>query len=91
MKKMLVEEAVLQEGGCPSEVLFEAKITRDSEESEDNFFIFTNIQTKVNSTAEEEVRKYLLDTDKSLASMKKYPIVKHLLMKYNTTLPSMLL
>ncbi|KAK1175001.1 hypothetical protein AOXY_G2627 [Acipenser oxyrinchus oxyrinchus] len=84
MKKMLVEEAVLQEEGCPSEVLFEVKVTSDSEESEDNFFTFTNTQNEVNSSAEEEVRKYLLDTDKSLAS----PPVKHLFMKYNTTLPS---
>lgn len=40
------------------------------------------------STAEEEVRRFLDDTVKSMDSLNAFPLLKQLFMKYNTTLPS---
>lgn len=40
------------------------------------------------STAEEEVRRFLDDTVKSMDSLNAFPLLKQLFMKYNTALPS---
>lgn len=40
------------------------------------------------STAEEEVRRFLDDTVKTMDSLHAFPLIKQVFMKYNTTLPS---
>ncbi|XP_066560504.1 zinc finger BED domain-containing protein 4 [Amia ocellicauda] len=86
VENMLVEAAVVEDmwrGGR------DAKATCDSDsESEDNFFSFATSHKQANPTVEDEVKNYLQDTDKCISSLKKYPTVKHLFIKYNTTLLS---
>lgn len=55
---------------------------------DDNFFSFENTQVTSSTKAEEEIRNYLQDPCKALDSLKLYPIIKSLFLKYNTTLPS---
>uniref|UniRef100_A0A8D0D640 BED-type domain-containing protein n=1 Tax=Sander lucioperca TaxID=283035 RepID=A0A8D0D640_SANLU len=56
-------------------------------QDDDNFFTFETAQ-QTSSSAEEEVQRYLQDPDKSLASLKTYPMIRALFLKCNTTLPS---
>lgn len=54
---------------------------------DDNLFSFEN--TEMTSTkAEDEIWNYLQDPCKALGSLKLYPIIKSLFLKYNTTMPS---
>uniref|UniRef100_W5N607 Uncharacterized LOC102693305 n=1 Tax=Lepisosteus oculatus TaxID=7918 RepID=W5N607_LEPOC len=85
-EKMLAEVAAVEEELHGNS---DPKAACDSDsESEDNFFNFATTHGEVNNSIESEVRNYLLDTSKCTSCLKKYPAVRHLFIKYNTTLLS---
>ncbi|XP_045081174.1 uncharacterized protein LOC123492602 [Coregonus clupeaformis] len=85
IRSTFVQEAASMENTHSEEVDEEAQ--NDSDESEDHlFFVFGGATTGASGTAEDEV--YLEDKDKSLDSLKSFPRVQNLFLKYNTTLPS---
>ena len=53
----------------------------------DDYFGFTK-PTQTRSTADLELFSYLQDSNKTLQSLNRYPNIKKLFIKYNTTLPS---
>ncbi|KAI7810698.1 hypothetical protein IRJ41_005477 [Triplophysa rosa] len=86
MKMTMVQEAALLDI-VPSAELTTAGNELMSGDMDDNLFSFE--KTPVTSTkAEDEIRNYLQDPCKILDSLKLYPIIKSLFLKYNTTLPS---
>lgn len=87
MRRTLLQEAIaLEPLHSPATVSNDNSVKSD--ESEENFFVFNNAKSSSDSTSHDEVRKYLEDSDNNLTSLKAFPIVKRLFMKYNTTLPS---
>ncbi len=62
------------------------KVPVRSEPKEDDFFSFRSTQM-TSITAENAVQKYLQDPEETLESLKAYPMVKALFLKYNSTLP----
>lgn len=86
MRRMLLQEAsALEQQQSP--------VSRDDDDNgsdgSDDFFVFENGKEMASdSTACNEVRKYLEDSDTSLKSLQAFPIIKKLFVKYNTTLPS---
>ena len=89
MKRIIVQEARLLETVTEASDDVNISVTAPvgSEAEDDDFFTFGSTQM-MSTTAEDEVQKYLQDPDKTLGSLKAYPIVKALFLKYNTTLPS---
>lgn len=88
MKTAMVQESRLlhKEPSEDAGTTGNAAVGGDPEDDE-NFFTFETTQM-TSSSAEEEVQRYLQDPDKSLASLKMYPMIRDLFLKYNTTLPS---
>lgn len=88
MKTAMVQESCLlhKEPSEDAGTTGNAAVGGDPEDDE-NFFTFETTQM-TSSSAEEEVQRYLQDPDKSLASLKMYPMIRDLFLKYNTTLPS---
>lgn len=88
MKTAMVQESRLlhKEPSEDASTTGNAAVGGDPEDDE-NFFTFETTQM-TSSSAEEEVQRYLQDPDKSLASLKMYPMIRDLFLKYNTTLPS---
>uniref|UniRef100_A0A9J8CTB9 Transposase n=1 Tax=Cyprinus carpio carpio TaxID=630221 RepID=A0A9J8CTB9_CYPCA len=88
MKTAMVQESRLlhKEPSEDAGTTGNAAVGGDPEDDE-NFFTFETTQM-TSSSAEEEVQRYLRDPDKSLASLKMYPMIRDLFLKYNTTLPS---
>lgn len=86
MKTAMVQESRLlhKEPSEDAGTTGNAAVGGDPEDDE-NFFTFETTQM-TSSSAEEEV--HLQDPDKSLASLKMYPMIRDLFLKYNTTLPS---
>lgn len=88
MKTAMVQESRLlhKEPSEDAGTTGNAAVGGDPEDDE-NFFTFETTQM-TSSSAEEEMQRYLQDPDKSLASLKMYPMIRDLFLKYNTTLPS---
>lgn len=90
MKRTMVQEARLLNTDPtntePTSATGHASMGNEPED-DDTFFCFQSAQ-ETSSTAEEEVQRYLQDPDKTLASLKTYPTIRALFLKYNTTLPS---
>lgn len=86
MRRTLLQEAVAMEQKQPSSVALSLGDTSKSDvDSDASFFFFDNAEFSSDSTAHNEVRKYLEDSDINLKSLQAFPIVKRL--KYNTTMP----
>ncbi len=91
MRRTLLQEAVAmeQQQQQPRPVAMTQGDTSKSDvDSDESFFVFDNAGSSSDSTAQNEVRKYLEDSDINLKSLQAFPIVKRLFLKYNTTLPS---
>lgn len=89
MRRTLLQEAISLEPLHSPATLRDDNNSVKSDESEENFFVFNNAKSSSDSTTHDEVRKYLEDSDNNnLTSLKAFPIVKRLFIKYNTTLPS---
>lgn len=87
MRRTLLQEAIAQEP-LHSPATVRDDNSEKSDESEENFFVFHNAKSSSDSTTHDEVRKYLEDSNNNLTSLKAFPTVKRLFIKYNTTLPS---
>lgn len=88
MRRKLLQEAVAVEQQQQGPVEMTNDDTARSDDSDD-FFVFENDTSSASDrTAYDEVRKYLEDSDNSIKSLQAFPIIKHLFIKYNTTLPS---
>ena len=85
MRSTLVQETASMENTHSEEVVREH---RPSLMSQDTFFCVRRCNNKGLGIAEDEVRKYFEDKDKSFDSLKSFPIVQYLFLKYKTTLPS---
>ncbi|KAJ8352107.1 hypothetical protein SKAU_G00235830 [Synaphobranchus kaupii] len=84
-RAMLLEEAAAEER---SQEVQEGGESDSDSEAEAKFFGFTEEEGETRSTAEVEVLNYLQDADKALTSLNKYPSIRRLFLKYNTTLPA---
>ncbi|CAI5682826.1 unnamed protein product [Oreochromis niloticus] len=90
MRRTMVQEARLlnTEPSNDSSTTGHASVGNELEDDDDDsFFSFQSTQVTC-STAEDEVQRYLQDSDKTLTSLKGYPLIRALFLKYNTTLPS---
>lgn len=87
MRRSLLQEALaLEQQQSPLAVREDDNAKSD--DSDESFFIFDNDKSPSDSTAQSGVSKYLEDSDIDVQSLRTFPIIKKLLMKYNTTLPS---
>lgn len=89
MRRMLLQEAVaLEQQQHQGPVEMTNDDTARSDDS-DEFFVFeSDTSITSDSTAYDEVRKYLEDSDSSIKSLQAFPIIKQLFIKNNTTVPS---
>lgn len=86
MRRTMVQEARLINTEPSTDTSTTAPVGNELED-DDNFFSFHSPQL-TSSTAKDEVQRYLQDSEKTLASLKAYPVIRALFLKYNTTLPS---
>lgn len=88
MRRIMVQEArLLNTEPSNHASTTAASVGNEQEDDDDNFFSFQSPQVTT-STVEDEVQRYLQDSEKTLASLKAYPVIRALFLKYNTTLPS---
>ena len=89
MRRTLLQEAIAMEQQKLSSVaMAQGEPSNSDDNSDESFFVFDNAKSSSDSTAHDEVRKYLEESDISLKYLQTFPIVKKLFLKYNTTLPS---
>lgn len=86
MCKTVIQEATSLESKAPPAA--EVNISSENDGSDEEFFVFGKTNRADKSTAEEEVRRFLDDSVKTMDSLHAFPLIKRLFMKYNTTLPS---
>lgn len=86
MRRTMVQEARLinTEPSTDTSTTGHAPVGNDPGDDDDNFFNFQSPQL-TSSTAEVEVQRYLQDSEKTLASLKAYPVIRALFLKCNTT------
>lgn len=89
MRRTMVQEARLlnTEPSNDTSTTGHASVGNEPEDDDDSFFSFQSTQVTC-STAEDEVQRYLQDSDKTLTSLMGHPVIRALFLKHNTTLPS---
>lgn len=85
-RTLLQEDLALEQQQCP--LALRDDDNAKSDDSDKTFFVYDNAKSPSDSTAHDEVKKYLEDSDINVKSLQAFPIIKKLFMKYNTTLPS---
>ena len=81
MKRAMVQETLFLHTETSKDAGTTANAAvRGEPEVDDNIFTF-EIAQMTSSSVEEEVQRYLQDPDKSLASLKMYPMIRALFLK----------